>query len=398
MQVLIFRHTEDPDTVDYENAIVRAFQGGTESGGYLATGEDLGLPLRIFREVPKLENTVAQFLDDFSHSVTVVLLDWALLQKGGEQLWQWLVACWEHTRQSNSRHSMLITAMDERVAEQLIAQRPAFKNHQILQVHSLGERAIRPAVLALRVLHEGRLVLAKAVSLMPPAGKQLGYLRLFISHAKLDGLPLAHSLRHLIGRFKWLQAFYDADDLPGGCDWQEELEAGVGSSMIIMLRTENYDQRYWCQREVLWSEEYATPAVLVDARINLHHPAGGLPFDRAPTVRIPDGNLMRILFVALREGLRFLSFVRQVEQMKKDGDLPTRVELQVFSYPPGMSALIRACATLSKSLAPSTVRRIILYPDPPLRAGLYHAAKALVATYAPTAELLTPNTLTATPP
>src|ERR1700719_2296623 len=52
---------------------------------------------------------------------------------------------------------------------------------------------------------------ARAVSLIPPAGKQSGYLRLFISHAKLDGLPLAHSLRHLIGRFTWLEAFYDAD-------------------------------------------------------------------------------------------------------------------------------------------------------------------------------------------
>ena len=159
MQVLIFRNRDDRDTLDYENAIVRAFEGGIETGGYLADGEDLGLPLRIFREAPRLEKTAAHFLDDSSHSITAVLLDWALLQQGGEQLWQWLVACWEHTRQSSGRHSMLIVAMDERVAEQLIAQRPAFGNHQILQVNSLGEKAIRAAVLALRVLHEGRLVL-----------------------------------------------------------------------------------------------------------------------------------------------------------------------------------------------------------------------------------------------
>lgn len=78
-----------------------------------------------------------------------------------------------------------------------------------------------------------------------------------------------------------------------------------------MLRTEVYEGRYWCKQEVLWADEYATPAVLVEARTGLDHPAGGLPFDRVPSVRIPDGNLLRILFLALREGLRFLLFMRR---------------------------------------------------------------------------------------
>jgi hypothetical protein len=51
--------------------------------------------------------------------------------------------------------------------------------------------------------------------------------------------------------------------------------------------------------------------LLVDARTSLNHPAGTLPLDRVPSVRIPDGNLVRILFLALREGLRFLLFMRR---------------------------------------------------------------------------------------
>jgi hypothetical protein len=129
------------------------------------------------------------------------------------------------------------------------------------------------------------------------------------------------------------------DDLPAGCDWQRELERGVGSSLIVMLRTEGYDGRPWCQQKVLWADEYATPAVLVDARTGLNHPASVLPFDRVPTVRIPDGNLVRILFLAIREGLRFLHFMRRVEQMKQSGSLPSPVELRVFSFAPSMSAL-----------------------------------------------------------
>ena len=39
---------------------------------------------------------------------------------------------------------------------------------------------------------------------------------------------------------------------------------------------------------------------------------------------------------------------------------------------------------------------MILYPDPPFRAGLYEAAHALVSVYCPDARLVTPDTLAAT--
>jgi hypothetical protein len=37
---------------------------------------------------------------------------------------------------------------------------------------------------------------------------------LFISHAKMDGLPLAQALNYQIKSIGWLCSFYDADDLP----------------------------------------------------------------------------------------------------------------------------------------------------------------------------------------
>jgi hypothetical protein len=213
----------------------------------------------------------------------------------------------------------------------------------------------------------------------------------------MDGLPLAQALKHQIGSLAWLPKFYDADDLPPGSDWQAEIEKSVGASLLVILRTEEYDSRHWCQQEVLWADEYATPAVLVDARTNLNHPAGVLPLDRVPSVRIPDGNLVRILFLALREGLRFLHFMRRVEEMKKSGALPDPVELRVFTFQPSMAALLRACRGLTSSAASGTVPSVILYPDPPFRAGTYEAAEALVASYGPAGtRLVTPNTIAAT--
>jgi hypothetical protein len=392
LQILVFRHADDTEVESYQKALVRAFQGGVEAGNYLATGDDLGIQLQVFSNVPRQQPI--PFLDAFCHTVTVVFADRALLEKGGEALWDWLADCWTHTNSSDGRHAMLALAMDEREGRLYCDKRPSLANHQLLQVHDLGESAIRPAMFALRLLHECRLRLAEA--LPKTQGQTPGYLRFFISHAKIDGLPLAHALKYQINTIGWLKAFYDADDLPSGSDWQKELERGVGSSLIIMLRTEVYEGRYWCKQEVLWAEEYATPAVLVEARTGLDHPAGGLPFDRVPSVRIPDGNLLRILFLALREGLRFLLFIRRAEQMKQNGDLPQPHELRIFSFAPSMSALLRACRVLTESKIPSATPCFILYPDPPLRAGSYEAAATLVATYAPGTRLVTPNTLAAT--
>lgn len=392
LQLLLFRHLMDTDVLPYEAAIIHAFQGGKEAGGYLATGEDLGIQLEVFSAAPDL--SASDVLESFGHTLTIVLLDGALLSVG-DALSSWLAECWQATKASKGRHAMLVIAMDERTCRQLLAQCPPLATLQLLMAHDLGEHAIRPAMLALRLLHESRILLAAA--LPSTHGHKSGYLRLFISHAKMDGLPLAHALKHQIEALGWLKDFYDAEDLPAGCDWQEELEQGVGSSLIIMLRTEGYDSRPWCQQEVLWADEYATPAVLVDGRTGLNHPAGVLPFDRVPTARIPDGNLLRILFLALREGLRFLHFMCRVEQMKQGADWKTTVEVRVFSFPPSMAALLRACQSLIESKESSPTGRLILYPDPPLRAGLYEAAQALVAAYAPSGtRLVTPNTLAAT--
>jgi hypothetical protein len=395
LQLLLFRDPEDQEFIPFENAVLRAFQGGREAGSYLATGDDLGIQLECFTSVPGTGLSGSQTLDSFCHTLIVIWADEHLADRCSSTFSDWLAECWNVIQASEGRHSIIIVARDERIAEEWTRKNPNFANLQLLYLHELGERAIRPATFALRLLHESRLLLSSGVPPIGDPAKPQGFLRLFISHAKMDGLPLAHALKHQIASLAWLQSFYDAEDLPSGSNWKRELERGVGSSLIIVLRTEAYDSRYWCQQEVLWADEYAVPAVLVEGRTGLQHSAGTLPLDRLPTVRIPDGNLVRILFLALREGLRFLYFLRRVEEMRRAGDLPTPSELRIFSFPPSMPALLRACRYLS-SVPDQSIPRIILYPDPPLRTGLYEAASALVGSYCPGARLLTPNTLAAT--
>lgn len=387
LQAILFRDPDNDDARSYEDSILRGLQGGRDVGGYLATGHDLGVPIRVFSAAPGVG--VPSALGSFCHTLIVVLLSDSLVRKGGQPLLDWLEECWSAANTDGATHRLLVVALDEKAGRDLVAAKPALETLQLLQAHSLGEPAIRAGLLALRCIHECRTLVLQGI---PNAS---GFLKVFISHAKLDGLPLAHALRHQIQALGWLGKFYDADDIPAGSNWQKELEKGVGSSLLVVLRSDVYEERFWCRQEVLWSDEYATPSVLVDLRTELAFPAGTLPLDRMPSVRIPDGNLLRILFHALREGLRFLLFTRRVEAMKGGGQLPAHRELRVFAFQPSVAALLQVCSSIAASTSTSADPSIILYPDPPLRAGVYEAAQALVASVAPGTALVTPNTLAA---
>src|SRR5690349_317050 len=110
LQVLIVRHPKDTDVMPFEEAIVRAFQGGKEPGGYLATSEELGIQLKVFSGTTP--DPPAQTLDAFCHTLTIVLIDRFLIESSDVGLWEWLAGCWKHADLSNGRHEMLAVPME----------------------------------------------------------------------------------------------------------------------------------------------------------------------------------------------------------------------------------------------------------------------------------------------
>lgn len=395
LQVLVFRHSQDRQVLPYEAAVVRALQGGKPLGGYLAVGDDLGVPVSLFEDAPP--RPAAEVLDDYCHTLVLVLVDQKLLDKGSTALWDWIAESWKRCDASDGRHGMLVLPMEEQLRKKFVAKRPRLDEVQMHPAQTLGEDALRTATFGLRVIHECRTLVAGGVRALRDGGRPECMLRLFISHAKADGLPLAQALRNHIAGLKWLASYYDADDLPTGHNWKREVERVAGSAVMVMLRTEEYDDREWCRNEVLWADACGTPAVLVDARTALQYPAAALPFDRVPVVRIPDGNLTRILYAALREALRFLLFRRRMCERQGAGLLPGDAHLRVFSLPPSMPALLDACRSLGVVPPSNGAPRTVVYPDPPLRRGFYEAAAALVAAVAPGTVLTTPDTLAAAP-
>src|SRR5258706_1897212 len=385
LQLLLLRDKRDVEMLPFEEAVEKAMKGGAQTSGYIATGEDLGVEIRKFDIAPKLRGPLPTLMDGACHTLVIALVGPALTADIESR--RFLAKVWSYIR-SRNQHSLLIFTDSEATAHDLLSAVPSLSSNLIVPVDQLAERALRAAFVSLRVLHVARKRLAEALH----GRRGTKFLTLFISHAKLDGLPLAQSLKHLITTLPWLEGFYDARDLAGISDWEAVLEDAAKSSLLVILRTENYEQRPWCQKETLWAEEAAAPTVLVEARPGLAYPAGELPLERMPSVRIPDGNLYRILHAALRENLRYLLFQRRVQEMAASRTIPAGIKLVVFSYPPSMSALLKACQDIKLAKA------IIIYPDPPLRRGLYEAATALVSAAAPKAKLVTPTTLAASKP
>jgi hypothetical protein len=380
LQFVVLRDKRDADMAPFEEAVERALEGGPHTSGYIASGEDLGAELRKFDRIPRLRQPLAKIIAGACHTVLIALVADACASDKGWR--EFLGKAWSYV-QANPEHSLLLFARDETIARKLLTGMPALDTNMVIAVDQLAERALRAGFVALRVLHEARSLLAAALP-----GSGANFLTLFISHAKLDGLPLAQSLKHVIHTMPWLRSFYDARDLSGVTAWQTALEKAAKSSLLIILRTDNYEQRPWCQKESLWAEEAAAPTVLVEARPGLAYPAGELPLERMPSVRIPDGNLYRILHAALRESVRHLLFQRRVQEMRSSGRILGKGEVIALSYPPSMSALLRVCQTLKSK------NGLIIYPDPPLRRGLYEAAIALMDKVAPHgAKLLTPTML-----
>lgn len=84
-------------------------------------------------------------------------------------------------------------------------------------------------------------------------------IRVFISHAKADGVPIAEALRHTILQHGQLQAFFDESDLAIGYGFASTLERGAGfgtalaeggTAAMIAVYTDAYAHRPWCQREL----------------------------------------------------------------------------------------------------------------------------------------------------
>ena len=192
-------------------------------------------------------------------------------------------------------------------------------------------------------------------------------MKIFLSHAKdgKNGVNVAKQLKRIIDNSA-MRRFFDADEIAPGYRFDDEIINNIRDSTIIIINSDIYSTRYWCQREVQISKEKERPIIevdLIEKSIDRKFPyAGNVPVVR---VNICDGkieieDLYRILETALIETIRYYYVDNKLYKFEEG----LKGQVKRISRPPEMCDLQKI---LSKEKEKIILKyNTILYPDPPI--------------------------------
>ncbi|MEO0972402.1 MAG: hypothetical protein AAFX85_04845, partial [Pseudomonadota bacterium] len=176
--------------------------------------------------------------------------------------------------------------------------------------------------------------------------------------------------------------YYDAVSLQPGVDWKEELRKHASSAVMIAIRSEAYESRTWCRNEFIEADTNGMPIVVVDLRTRQQHQPERLPFGRATTVRIHDGNLLRVIMCALTADVRALRTEAFV------GQLLAGSAFEVLPHQPSELSLGGAYERLTQKRV-GEQEAYLIYPEPRLSGAHRVAAEAILDTKSSNIILLT---------
>lgn len=121
-------------------------------------------------------------------------------------------------------------------------------------------------------------------------------LQVFVSHCRAD-IPksdlnciypqgVAAKARAWINKTKLDHFFHD---LQSGELWDDSIRQQVRNGALLMIRTDQYNQREWTQWEVLEAKRFNTPVVCLDATTKTQQ-QGSFIFDNIPTIIYPPAD------------------------------------------------------------------------------------------------------------
>jgi hypothetical protein len=241
--------------------------------------------------------------------------------------------------------------------------------------------------------------LAQAVAQLigDPLGSRL---QVFISHTRRQSPgedqgqvdDLITQVRSAIGSTR-LQAFFDEADIQPGEDWHARLEHEAARSGLLIIRTDRYASRSWCQREVLCAKRAEMPVVALIA-LTSGEERGSFLMDHVPTVPVDHGNgervrssieaaLNQLVDEALKRALWRLQ--RPVLERLGFNWLPVHAPEPVTIIP----------WILERAASRSDARMVIVHPDPPLGPEEEKVIKEILALGGidEQVDVLTPRTL-----
>lgn len=190
-------------------------------------------------------------------------------------------------------------------------------------------------------------------------GRELTKLKIFISHSKKDenkiGLKRAIEFRGYIRSKTKLDSFFDASDILDGQDFENQIRnnAAGEQSLLVILNSNTYSEREWCQKEVLFAKKNKIPAIavsLLDGEVKRSFPY----ISNIPYIRFND-NWDDVLILILRTALDQYSQAQYLANLHGEMDEPDRNTFQTLPFSP------EAYSYVYEELASN-----IIYPEPPL--------------------------------
>ncbi|SEE18400.1 TIR domain-containing protein [Tenacibaculum sp. MAR_2010_89] len=187
-------------------------------------------------------------------------------------------------------------------------------------------------------------------------------IKLFLSHAKADGLDLAKKFKDYIDENTKLDKFFDANSIADGHLFEEEIKKNINSSAFILFNTDEYSNRKWCRKEVIIAKRYRCPIIAVN---NLKKgERRSFPYSgNFPTI-IWNNNFEEIINLILAQVISdkynelYLKSIVDMYELKEEYSciiLPKAPEL--FNY-----IDIENVKKENKNVKPF----VVLYPDPPI--------------------------------
>lgn len=169
-------------------------------------------------------------------------------------------------------------------------------------------------------------------------------INIFLSHSKTDcvGLSIAEEIRKHIDTTN-MNRFFDATEISPGFLFGQEIVEHIKQSTLLLIGSDSYSSRYWCQREMLCAKEYERPILSVDCLEEFEDrvfPAGS----NIPSIHVPaDGpisksDVLRILIATILETIRHFHAEKSLKFYRNKKWID--VDCKILSRPPEIRQII----------------------------------------------------------
>lgn len=185
-------------------------------------------------------------------------------------------------------------------------------------------------------------------------------LKLFISHAKEDGVDVAKQLSIYLQSETALKTFFDSNDIAIGYEFAHVIEANIKDSVLLVIHSDKYSSREWCRKEVILAKKHNRPIVVV----NLYNEGEDRSFPYMANLKIirfnqslkRDQMFEKIIFLTLKETLRFKYQQMYIQYFVRKLKIEVNIGA-ILSYPPELLSLL---------FVDNEKNKFNIYPDPPL--------------------------------